>query len=135
MSRSKRDPKHIEQYEHDEASDSKKVKIVATEMNIELDHTDGDSVTSHPAKLSASVTGVDISDNGTEIIPPLDCSSIRKVSISVVGSGSVIVFVSPVDDGDVWKEVVQSDIIEICSRRIKIKSIDIIGDVHLVGRS
>jgi len=131
----KKDPIRIARDEHDPVSKAKKVKIIDTEMSMELDHLDGDSVTSHPAKLSASVIGVEVADNGTDIIPPLDCSSMRKVSVTVVGSGSVKILVSPVDVGDVWKEVIVSDINEICARRIKIESVDVVGDVHLVGRS
>jgi len=42
--KSKRDPNHIIQHEHDELSGAKKVKLIDTEMSIELDADDGDSV-------------------------------------------------------------------------------------------
>jgi hypothetical protein len=44
MKRSKLDPTQIMQYEFDERSRAKKVKIIDTEMGIELDADDGDSV-------------------------------------------------------------------------------------------
>lgn len=134
MDRTKRDTNQIQQFEHDEASNAKRVKMVGTEMSIELDHADGDSVTSHPAKLSASALGVDASDNDKEIIPPLDCSSLRQISVRVDGSGSVQVMVSPTDSGDFFYELGMGEH-EICARRIKVISVDAIGDVHLCGRS
>lgn len=134
MDRTKRDTNQIHQFEHDEASNAKRVKMVGTEMSIELDHADGDSVTAHPAKLSASVLGVELSDNDTVIIPPLDCSSIRCIEVHVVGTGDVKVQKSPVDSGDVWIDV-PDQLDNLCARRIRVISVNIEGDVHLVGRS
>lgn len=132
--RSKRDSMQISQFEHDEPSNAKRVKMVGTEMSIELDHRDGDSVTAHPAKLSASALGVDASDVGKDIIPPLDCSSIRCMRVDLIGSGEIKVMLSPVDEGDVWLESIQHNT-EVIARRVKVVSVSAEGDVHLVGRS
>lgn len=137
MGRSKRDVVHIQQYEHDELSNSKRVKITDTELSIELNHADGDSVTSHPAKLTASAIDVDASNNGQEVIPALECSSMRKISVIVNGTGSVKIMVSPVDSGSFFVELLETigGVMDICARRVKIVSVDLVGDVHLVGRS
>lgn len=131
----KRDVNQIIKLEHDEANNAKRVKMVDTEISIELDHTDGDSVTCHPAKLTASVLGVDTDDNGQEIIPALDCSSIRKLNIKIDGSGTVRVLLSPADTGNYFYEASQADLDNLCARRVKVESVNAVGDVHLVGRS
>lgn len=135
MKRSKLDPVQITQIEHDEDSKAKRVRIVQTEMAIELDHRDGDSVTSHPAKLAVSVRGVSEEDNGTDLVPAMDCSSIRGAKLFLDGSGEVEIMVSPVDSGDYFVEVLASQLVNLVARRIKIVSVDFVGDVHLVGRS
>jgi len=132
----KKDTTHILRDEHDPVSKAKRVKITDTEMNMELNHLDGDSVTSHPAKLTASAIGVEVADAGQEVIPALDCSSLKQVRVDVDGSGGVEVYVSPNDSGSFFIKVgTESMIIDVCARRIKIVSVDAIGDVHLVGRS
>ena len=130
--KAKLNPATIAQRVYDEVSKAIKVKLHATDISIELDHKDGDSVTSHPAKLVASVSGVSAEDNGKDIIPPIDCSSIRKIQVHVDGSGSVKVMVSPVDSGDYFVEQKEN---EVVARRIKVVSVDVVGSVHLVGRS
>lgn len=134
MERTKRDQNQIVQFEHDEASNAKRVKMVGTEMSIELDHTDGDSVTAHPAKLSASSIGVEAADAGQEIIPPLDCSSIRHLRVDVEGAGNVRVEVSSADQGDHWREV-SSEEKDLCARRVRVICVDAVGNVHLVGKA
>jgi hypothetical protein len=132
----KKDPIRIARDEHDPVSKAKKVKITDTQINMELDHLDGDSVTSHPAKLSASVIGVEVSDNGTEIIPPLDCSSMRLIAARIDGSGTINVQVSLSDSGDHWVNFSGENPGSIVvARRVRVMSIDVVGDVHLVGRS
>lgn len=133
MARVKKDPTHITQIEHDEASGAKRVRLVDTEIAMELDHTDGDSVTSHPAKLVISVTGLSAEDNGDEIVPAIDCSSIREIEVHIEGSGSVSVLVSPVDQGSYFIPHTGSG--KVVARRIKIVSVDAVGSVHVVGRS
>lgn len=134
--RSKLDPTHIAQMTFDEASEAMKVKIQDAEMSIELSHQDGDSVAAHPAKLVVSVLGCEVADNGTDVLPALDCSSLREVRADVNGTGTIKIFVSPVDSGSFFYEVGGAGVmIPICARRIKIKSVDAVGDVHLVGRS
>ena len=132
--KNKKDPIHITRDEHNPVSKAKRVEIVATEMNIELNHNDGDSVTSHPAKLTASALGVDSNDDGSVIIPALDCSSIRSLDVSINGTGAIEVMISPVDSGDFFYPTTNSNP-NLVARRIMIKSVDVIGDVHIVGRS
>lgn len=136
MSQDRKDPTRILRDEHDSEVRAKKVKIVGTEMSIELNHADGDSVTTHPAKLVVKAEGVEKSDNDKEIIPALDCSSLSEVRVDVNGSGQIDILVSPEDSGDFFYKVGQkSQTIAICARRIKVVSVNAIGDVHLVGRS
>lgn len=118
----------------DHASNALKVKLASTEIAIELDHTDGDSVTSHPAKLTASCVGASLADVDAEVIPALDCSSIRRLSVKIDGTGTVKVLVSPCDSGNFFYEV-PSEVENLCCRRVKVVSVDLEGDVHLVGRS
>lgn len=134
--RSKLDPSHITQMTYDQAANANRVKIADAEMSIELSHQDGDSVASHPAKLVASVLGCEAADNGTDVIPAIDCSSLREIRADVDGAGTIKIFVSPVDSGSFFYEVGGAGVmIKICARRIKIQSVDAIGDIHLVGRS
>lgn len=130
----KKDPIHIARDEHDDVEKAKRVKIVGTTFNMELNHADGDSVTSHPHKLVVKIEGLDATDNGTEVMPPMDCSSLRKLSVRVDGSGSVKVLLSPEDSGNFFYEATMGEI-DICARRVKIESVNAVGDVHLVGRS
>ena len=132
----KLDMVHIFRRVFDAATNAFKVKLTGTEIAIELDHADGDSVTSHPAKLISSATGVEASDVNQEVIPALDCSSLRKIDVRVEGEGAVDVLVSPVDSGSYFYKVGTSgETIEICARRVKVVSKGAVGNVHLVGRS
>lgn len=137
MSRSKLDPNQIIQYTYDPVTESQKVKIQDTELSIELSHADGDSITSHPAKLVASVLGVTSpADNGTDIIPALDCSSLSQIRVDINGSGAIMIMASPTDSGSYFYNVGGAGTIHnICARRIKVVSTNAAGDVHLVGRS
>lgn len=137
MSISRLDADQITKIEHDEATGTKKVSIANTSVSIDLDHTDGDSVTSHPAKLIASALGVvSPTDDGTEIIPALDCSSLREIHVSINGTGTVDVEVSPNDSGTYFYSLGGAGTIHtVCARRVRVRSINANGDVHLVGRS
>lgn len=133
--RSKFDPNQIAQMTFDEPSSSSRVKIVDSEMSMELNHEDGDSVNSHPVKLMASAMGCE-GEQGQDVIPFLDCSSLREVRVDIDGTGSIILFASPLDSGDFFYEVGgQDQTHKICARRIKVVSLGVNGDVHLVGRS
>lgn len=136
MSRSKLDPTHIAQLTFDENEEAVKTKMVGTEMSIELSHADGDSVTSHPAKLSASAIGCDEADDGQEIIPPQDCSSLKEVVLHIEGEGGAKLLVSPADSGECWIELVGplGQKHEILARRLKVVSTNVRGNIHLVGR-
>lgn len=158
MERSKLDPSHISQITYDAVAKAVKVKIQDTEISMELNHQDGDSVTAHPAKLTASALGVIASvpevpadpmaepptelvpaivgDENTDIIPALDCSSLKEVRVDVDGTGTVKIWASPTDSGDFFYEVgAGGATLTICARRVKVECIDAVGDVHLVGRS
>lgn len=137
MSRSKLDPSQIVQYTYDEASEAQRVKITDAEMSIELSHTDGDSVIAHPAKLTASALGVVApTDNGTDIIPALDCSSLSQIRVDINGTGAIVIMASPNDSGSYFYTVGAAGTIHnICARRVKVVSTNANGDVHLVGRS
>lgn len=135
MTKTKRDANQISKYEHDEASNAKRVKITDTEFNMELNHADGDSVTAHPAKLSISVEGVGIADSGNIIVPPMDCSSLRKLRAVIDGTGDIEIEVSMSDTHNHWVTLGGAGEHEICARRFRVKSVDAQGDVHLAGRS
>lgn len=149
MSRSKLDPNQITQMEHDEASKAKRVKLADTEISIELDHNDGDSVKAHPAILSASALGADNNDN--EIIPALDISSMKELMVYVsvqsgTPQGTIQVLVSPMDDGNEYYNLAEmnaqngmSTPLKVMARRVKIIKGQDLGDavinVHLIGQS
>lgn len=136
MSRSKLDATHIAQLTFDENSESVKVKLQDTEIAMELNHADGDSVTAHPAKLTVSVLGIESSDNGTDIVPAQDCSSLHQVRVDIEGSGSIEILASPNDSGSFFYSVGGAGVIHnICASRIKVKSVDVIGSIHLVGKA
>lgn len=145
--RTQRDNIQIQQFEHDEISNAKRVKIADTEIGIELDHSDGDSVTIHPSKLVVSSLGVDASDS--EIIPAQDCSSLKTLKIYIVlksglRNSNILTQISPVDSGDVWFTLDtnvnsnESSIMSICARRVRVLQTNPQGsfelDVHLVGQ-
>lgn len=136
MVRSKYDPNHITQIVFDEESRANRVKLVDTQISIEVRAEDGDSITSHPVKLTISSLGCTSDDIGKEIVPPMDCSSLRELHASIEGTGQVLILASPMAIGDFFYEVGSANQIhKICAKRIKVKSIDAIGNVHLVGRS
>ena len=137
MSRSKLDANQIIQYVYDSVNEALKVKLQDTEIAMELSATDGDSVTSHPVKLTASALGVTSpADDGTDIIPALDCSNLSQVRVDINGTGAVQVMASPNDSGSYFYVVgAGGSVLTICARRIKVVSTNAAGDVHLVGRS
>jgi len=117
---------------YDQASETLSVKLKSNEFSIELDHRDGDSVTSHPEKLVVKVTGVDESDKDKVIIPAMDCSSLRAIKV-YSENGTAIVEVSPEDQGDYF--VKHDSNLPLVARRVRVRSINASGNVHLVGRS
>lgn len=137
MVRSKLDPTHIAQLTYDENSEAMKVKMTDSEMSIELDANDGDSVRTEPTKLTASAIDCTVADNGTDVIPALDCQNMREVHVSVDGSGEAQIYVSPNDSGNFFYYIGNNlgGVHQICARRIKVVSVDVVGNVHLVGRS
>lgn len=94
---SKLDPNQITKIEHDDASGAKRVTMVNTEMSIELDADDGDSVQIQPRSYSNMVT------LGQE----LDISAYKSLkmyakSLSGGPHDDLKLHISPVASGDVW---------------------------------
>lgn len=136
MNKSRFDVNHIKKLTFDEKSLANRVTVVGTEFNLSLNSDEGDNVESRPSKLVASILGCTEEDNGSIIIPALDCKNLREVHVSIEGTGSVIVWVSPTDKGDFFYQLGGSDqILSVCARRIKVQSVNVVGTVHLVGRS
>ena len=149
MMRTKRDVSQIQKFEHDENSNAKRVKLIDTEMGIELSHLDGDSVTVHPEKLSVSSLGVKQEDK--EIVPEIKCSSLKRIklyvqTVSGLRDCDIALEVSPIDSGDVWYNLCtvsgqseESQVLDICARRLRIVKRAERGNaelnVHLVGQS
>jgi hypothetical protein len=133
----KLDQAQIVRKTYDSVNESVKVSLQNTEIAIELSAVDGDSVTSVPSKLVASVTGVvSPTDDGATIIPAIDCSSLSSVRVDINGTGAVSIMVSPSDTGSYFYSVGGAgSIISICARRIKVVSTNANGDVYLVGKS
>jgi len=130
MSRTKRDISHINQFEHDQATNSKRVNIIDTEIAIELDHKDGDSVYSIPKQASSSTFGEE-----------LDASELREVAV-YLSSGHVRLEVSP--DGEAWFDagsITASTDGAILEKSITASKVRIVSDdeasstAYLVGRS
>lgn len=111
----KLDPQYIARCEHDEASESKRVKIVDTELSIELDADDGDSVQTQGRLIDYNLTSGEVAD----------ISICRE--IKVYSSGEFTVEYSPKTEGeDSWISMGQSTnetaIIPILAKRVKVTS-------------
>jgi len=150
MSTNKLDYTQVIKNVYDASTRSLKTILQNTEVSIELDHTDGDSVTAHPSKLVVAITGVTEADNDTVIVPALDVSSLRDIQVYVTrntgAAGDVQVEISPEDSGSVFfladtiSAATGVDTINpICARRLQVKvtglgaSSDV--DIYIVGRS
>lgn len=135
MDRSKLDPNHITQLVFDEGASSYRVKLQDTEINLQL-NKNKDHITTHPAQLFVSAIGCDLSNDGKDVIPSMDCSSLKQVRVDIEGTGRISILASPVDKGDFYYHVGGEGIIHnICARRIKVVSQEAVGNVHLVGKS
>lgn len=121
---SRLDLRHMAQHEHDHVAGAKKVKIVSTDMSIELDAADGDSVISHRLHRSTAVKGQE-----------LDAKGLSDLMVYVT-SGALDVYVSPVDSGDEWFTLKLGISVNtsytINAARVRM---DGAGEGHLVGRS
>ena len=147
--RTKKDPTQIAQFEHDEASNAKRVKMIDTEISMELDHNDGDSVTAHPVNLIVSAIGVNNSDN--EVVPPQNVASIKAIKAYVkitsgTPQGTLKLEVSPTDSGDTFYSLAEinaangmSTPLELMARRLRVMKGEDLGDceleLHIVGQS
>jgi hypothetical protein len=132
MSRSRRDSAQINQFEHDEIVNAKRVTITDTELSIELSADDGDSVQVQGRILTSSPiddTAIDVSAYKEIRVYTKTANAGPKTPLSIK--------VSPVASGDVWIEiatvapsetldaVVASNILPILARRVRIDGIDI----------
>lgn len=145
----KLDPNQIWRRVYDHVSQALKVKLKNTQINMELNHKDGDSVTAHPAKHLVSAIGV--TDEDVVIIPPQDISSLSVCQIFLKvqeGSeqGAIEVQISPVDSGDVWFHLADMEVksgktgvLPFLARRMRIIKKRNLGDcefdIHFVGRA
>jgi peptide deformylase len=137
---------------YDADSKATRVKMVSTEMSIELNHNDGDSVTSHHPTLV--VNAINVSDSDIEVIPEQSCLSMKKYSLYIdykneARSGCIKVLVSPMAQGDFFVESAKIDFTsesknaiiidakDLLAQRIKVVSDSISGmnfDLHLVAQ-
>lgn len=95
---SKLDPNQIVKKEHDEETGSKKVKIVSTEMSIELNADDGDSV-----QTQARCISIELSENEEYDISAYSKATLycKKESESMT---TVTLDISPQEDGDFYMD-------------------------------
>ena len=130
MSRSKLDPNQISQCEHDDDTGAKKVKIIGTEMSIELDAEDGDSVLSLPQQISSNVFDEEI-----------DAKRLRAASLQLIsGNASIEVSLDGVNYSKIITINTASDLkistCNIAAKKIKITSTDPANsEAIMVGRS
>lgn len=79
-----------------------------TEFSIELNHQDGDSVSSMAKTMTISISN-----------SPVDCSDMRRCMVYKQAEVIVEVMVSPIEDGDVFFPLVVDKVTELCAKRIK----------------
>jgi hypothetical protein len=141
----------MQRHAYDETSQAVRSKLVDTSFSIELDHQDGDSVTSHKPKLFISALEV---QNEEVVIPEQACSHISKFSLYInpksTFSGKISVLVSPTLNDSFFVEhsvfnvnsleksamIVNS--VGILAQRVKVVvsecSPEVVFDLHLVGQ-
>lgn len=141
ISRTKRDPGQIEQYEHDELANSKRVKLVDTEMSMELSADDGDSV-----QIQGRLDELSPVDSS-----PIDISMAKEIkvyvkSLSAGQKPSLSVKISPKDSGNDFIEIatitpselssgmVMSASLTVLAKRVKIDGIDLTLEVTILAR-
>lgn len=114
MSRTKRDPGQIVQYEHDEQDNAKRVKMVGTDIAISVDADDGDSVAVQPRVFEYPITDA----------TPVDITACKE--LKVYGQGSMTLEVSPLTSGDSWVTIGtytdESPILPVLARRARVTS-------------
>ena len=98
--RSKLDPHQIMQCEHDEASMAKRVKITDTEMSMELNADDGDSVQSQPREFSNTVI----------LNEEFDISGYKNMKVYCKSMADGVkpdlkLEISPLASGDAWMDM------------------------------
>ncbi len=116
MSRTKIDPIHIQQLVFDEDTESYKMKMVGTEMSVELSHSDGDSVYAIIPSMTVSTKDV-----------PQSCSGMKRVCAfkSDDAPTELKIEISPKSEGDEFYTIATlinkgpSEVMEICAVRIR----------------
>jgi hypothetical protein len=129
--RSRRDPNHISQHEHNEELDAKRVEIVSADMSIELDADDGDSVQTQGRLFEYSNV-----QNDT----PMPCGACKEVNLC--SNTPVQLMVSPDDSGETWLQVAetvnnslqQTGPVQILAKRMKVTGMTESTTVKILGR-
>jgi hypothetical protein len=106
MSRSKVDPVHIQQYVYDEELEAYRVHILPTEIQMELNAEDGDSVICKHDSIVVDQTAIQ--------------SCVGMKTVCLYGAGTVSI--SPDDTGSVFYDLALTALVpvSICARRVKI---------------
>lgn len=102
-----------------ETDSLKVIQSEHTAFEVELNAEDGDSVLSLAECATLSLHDA-----------PIDCRRMRRAKLY----GNAKVMVSPLDDGDVFMELVMVDVMNICAKRVKLL-INIGEEAHLVLQS
>lgn len=123
---SKLDQRQIVQREHDENHNAKRVKMVETELSMELNAADGDSVLVFKHQVETQ-----------ELDSPINCSGL-SVATLYVKSGSAHIEVSPKESGDEFYPI--NNVASMAQHEINAKRVKIIADspgteAHLIVRS
>lgn len=141
---SRLDANQIVKLEHDEATGSKKVNIVNTDFEIELDADDGDSIIVQQRAFTNTVI----------LDEEVDVSAYKALRFYVVSNevtpvGNITLELSPVAVGDVWMDsgidvtpgaavgdvVASSAILDVVARRARLVSTGTPNvTLHLLGR-
>lgn len=116
MSRSKVDPIHIQQLVFDDETESYKMRMVGTEMSVELSHMDGDSVYSMTPSMTVSTK--DVAQN---------CMGMKRVCAfkSDEAPSELKIEISPNAEGEEFYTLMTltakgpSQVMEICAARIR----------------
>ena len=140
--RSRRDPNQIEQYEHNEEINAKRMELVGGEVSMELDADDGDSVQTQGRAFE--YTNI-VNDT------PVSCIACSKINMYVTSTqsgatGNVQLWTSPDTSGDRWvqrataipsgvnNETVETGPLDILAQRMKVTGIDGDVEVKILGR-
>lgn len=142
MSRSKKDPNQIAQYEHNDDLNAKRVEIVSADMSMELDADDGDSVQTQGRVFEYA----DVQND-----TPVPCTPCREVKVYVKtntqgATNTIDLHVSGNDTGGSFEqigtvqasstdgEVVSIPMHSILAKRMKVTGADANVEITILGR-